>query len=171
MHWTILIQFLIINSVASYGVVQPKVNPNLPRFQSLVQLGEPAFSWTQFTYNLQGNGILQNPGNQQGTSDEFNQYNNVPMGVSRWQNRLFITMPRRRVGIPFTLNVLEIDERNVMMKRDLPLTPYPDLETNRFDQFSRRSLQLVSVYRTTVDQCNRLWMVDTGFLEYPGTFN
>lgn len=27
--------------------------------------------------------------------------------------------------------------------------------------------RLVSVYRTTVDQCQRLWFVDTGMIEYP----
>lgn len=30
------------------------------------------------------------------------------------------------------------------------------------------SNRIVSVYRTRVDSCNRLWFVDTGALEYPG---
>lgn len=30
--------------------------------------------------------------------------------------------------------------------------------------------KIISVYRTRVDDCNRLWFVDTGFLESEGEF-
>lgn len=33
-------------------------------------------------------------------------YNNIPMGVTHHKGKLFITMPRRRPGIPATLNYI-----------------------------------------------------------------
>ncbi|XP_026748077.1 L-dopachrome tautomerase yellow-f2-like [Trichoplusia ni] len=85
----------------------------------------------------------------------FVQYNNVPMGVEKVGNRLFITIPRRRYGIPATLNYIDL---SVQGGRSPPLTPYPDMA---------RSTSMVSVYRTRADECGRLWMVDTGTIEIP----
>ncbi|XP_045783588.1 uncharacterized protein LOC123879729 [Maniola jurtina] len=87
----------------------------------------------------------------------FIQYNNVPMGVERVGDRLFITVPRRRYGIPSTLNYVSLSRDS--RTRSPPLRPYPDLA---------RARSLTSVYRTRADQCGRLWMVDTGLLEIPG---
>ncbi|KAG6464139.1 L-dopachrome tautomerase yellow-f2 isoform X2 [Manduca sexta] len=84
----------------------------------------------------------------------FIQYNNVPMGVERVGDRVFITVPRRRYGIPSTLNYVELNQR----ERSPALKPYPDI---------RQARSLTSVYRTRADQCGRLWMVDTGLLEIP----
>ncbi|XP_038220432.1 L-dopachrome tautomerase yellow-f2-like [Zerene cesonia] len=85
----------------------------------------------------------------------FIQYNNVPMGAERVGNRLFIALPRRRYGIPATLNYIDLE---MQKERSPSLKPYPDV-------FRARSL--VSVYRTRADSCGRLWMVDTGLLELP----
>ncbi|CAG9790629.1 unnamed protein product [Diatraea saccharalis] len=95
------------------------------------------------------------------SSDEnrfFIQYNNVPMGVERVGDRVFISLPRRRYGIPATLNY--IDYNGISVNRSPPLKPYPNI---------REAGQLTSVYRTRADSCNRLWMVDTGRLELQGT--
>ncbi|EDW14389.2 L-dopachrome tautomerase yellow-f2 [Drosophila mojavensis] len=89
-------------------------------------------------------------------------YNNVPMGVTHFRGRLFVTMPRRRVGIPSTLNY--IDMRRDSAQSSPKLHAYPSFEMN---QFNSSELNLVSVYRTTVDACQRLWFIDTGMLEYP----
>ncbi|XP_060808380.1 L-dopachrome tautomerase yellow-f2-like isoform X2 [Amyelois transitella] len=86
----------------------------------------------------------------------FVQYNNVPMGVERVGDRLFITVPRRRYGIPSTLNYVDLNrESNTLSPA---LQPYPSLQASR---------SLTSVYRTRADRCGRLWMVDTGMLEIP----
>ncbi|CAK1553242.1 unnamed protein product [Leptosia nina] len=85
----------------------------------------------------------------------FIQYNNVPMGVEKVGNRLFVTLPRRRYGIPSTLNYIDLEEQN---GRSPPLRPYPNIYASR---------SLISVYRTRADICGRLWMVDTGLLELP----
>jgi dopachrome tautomerase len=92
--------------------------------------------------------------------------NNLPMGVSHHQGRLFITMPRRRPGVPATLNVINIAE--VGGNQSPKLTAYPNCETNILKFQGQQSHQsVVSVYRTRVDECGRLWFVDTGLLEYP----
>ncbi|KAL0858541.1 hypothetical protein ABMA27_012396 [Loxostege sticticalis] len=93
-------------------------------------------------------------------SDEnrfFIQYNNVPMGMERVGNRLFVTIPRRRYGIPSTLNYIDLDTAR---DRSPALKPYPDI---------RQAQSVTSVYRTRADSCGRLWMVDTGRLELAGT--
>lgn len=85
------------------------------------------------------------------------------MGANRWKNKLFITVPRRRFGIPSTLNYINI---NTPIKHNIPLIPYPDLKTNMLNAPPAQE-HLVSVYRVAVDPCDRLWMVDTGIIEAP----
>ncbi|KAM3956097.1 yellow-fa [Aphomia sociella] len=86
----------------------------------------------------------------------FVKYNNIPMGVERVGDRLFVTVPRRRYGIPSTLNYVDLKRDSHM--RSPPLKPYPNYRDSR---------SLTSVYRTRADSCGRLWMVDTGMLEIP----
>ncbi|KAF9418128.1 hypothetical protein HW555_004938 [Spodoptera exigua] len=86
----------------------------------------------------------------------FVQYNNVPMGAERVGDRVFVTIPRRRFGIPATLNYIDLNVYG--NTRSPPLRPYPDMA---------RSRSLISVYRTRADECGRLWMVDTGVIEIP----
>lgn len=143
--------------------------------------GDPFLSWHQIDYEDRPNGDeivygrptrpFKQPNSQTGSvHDDYERYNNVPMGVTRWRNKLFVTMPRRRTGVPGTLNVLEFDENNMVVNTDLPLRPYPDLATNTLSNRGRvrGSYQIVSVYRTQVDECDRLWVIDNGILEYPG---
>ncbi|XP_037948418.1 L-dopachrome tautomerase yellow-f2-like isoform X2 [Teleopsis dalmanni] len=108
---------------------------------------------------------LQNSNNVENNSS-YIAYNNVPMGATHFQGRLFITMPRRRVGIPSTLNYIDMikDGNNPSPK----LHAYPNFDTNDINSISQSNSQsLVSVYRTTTDLCQRLWFIDTGMLEYP----
>ena len=58
-------------------------------------------------------------------------YNNVPMGVTHYQGRLFITVPRRRPGIPATLNYVPVESK-ITVPSPL-LRGYPDYETNALD--------------------------------------
>ncbi|KAM3956071.1 LOW QUALITY PROTEIN: yellow-fb [Aphomia sociella] len=82
----------------------------------------------------------------------FLQYNNVPIGFEVHGDRVFVTVPRRRYGIPSTLNYVQLGSTSPILK------PYPN---------ARWSKLLVSTYRPRVDSCNRLWVVDTGLLEVP----
>lgn len=121
------------------------------------------------------------------------------MGTTHFKGRLFVTVPRRRPGIPSTLNY-------ILTKSTRGSSPsfrsFPDFETNELHVndlslfvgscelrcilnpsiqcifsffFSQPNLspdpkRIVSVYRTRVDECNRLWFVDTGLLEYPSKY-
>ncbi|CAH0698294.1 unnamed protein product [Spodoptera exigua] len=89
-------------------------------------------------------------------SQFFKQYNNIPIGFEVYNQKVFITVPRRRYGIPSTLNVVEL-----VVGTSPFLKPYPNTES--IDSF-------ISVYRPRVDACERLWMVDTGLLEVPNNF-
>ncbi|XP_044728504.1 L-dopachrome tautomerase yellow-f2-like [Chrysoperla carnea] len=125
---------------------------------------EPKFAWHQLLFK-------DLPSDSDDLEEEFIPYNNVPMGVSKWGDKLIITVPRRKPGIPSTLNYIKLkqhsskheDNHNI----DVPLIPYPNLDVNKLRLTpTPDTLNLVSIYRTTVDECDRLWMVDTGLLEY-----
>ncbi|XP_037709186.1 L-dopachrome tautomerase yellow-f [Drosophila subpulchrella] len=92
----------------------------------------------------------------------FIQYNNVPQGVTHFRGRLFVTTPRRQEGIPSTLNYIDLARDGWSQSPNL--LAYPNFALN---QYNVSVENLVSVYRTTVDACQRLWFIDTGMLEYP----
>ncbi|KAI4460333.1 protein yellow-related [Holotrichia oblita] len=143
------------------------------------------FTWTKLTYDLRSPheehsrlpkpnpDAIYFPTDEEGSykghtissnSEDYHYPNNIPMGANRWKDKLFITVPRRRHGIPSTLNYIPL---NSSVKHNVPLIPYPDLKTNRI-KASHGHNHLISVYRVTVDPCDRLWMVDTGIIEVPG---
>ncbi|XP_061381861.1 L-dopachrome tautomerase yellow-f2-like [Danaus plexippus] len=107
------------------------------------------FSWKQISYNIDGV-LYDKDSDSLNGKENFIQYNNVPIGFEVYKERVFVTVPRRRFGIPSTLNIVTRSSRSPA------LTPYPGSE------------HLVSVYRPRIDVCGRLWMVDTGLLEVPG---
>lgn len=94
-------------------------------------------------------------------------YNNVPMGVTHYRDRLFITVPRRRPGIPATLNYVSVKASPLSSPT---LRAYPSYELNELPRAGATQPHIVSVYRLRVDGCNRLWFVDTGALEYPSEY-
>ncbi|CAH0564872.1 unnamed protein product [Brassicogethes aeneus] len=138
------------------------------------------FTWTRINYvwpTQSRGGFYQNsdflfPGENPQTIEgdelpsnlDYQYENNIPMGANVWKNKLFITVPRRRLGVPSTLNYVDLNGRN---RRNVPLTPYPDWKTNLFPSQNYNST-FFSVYRVAVDACDRLWFVDTGLLESPG---
>uniref|UniRef100_A0A336LVD6 CSON005350 protein n=1 Tax=Culicoides sonorensis TaxID=179676 RepID=A0A336LVD6_CULSO len=93
-------------------------------------------------------------------SGDFVPENNLPLGIDRWKNLLFITTPRWKLGTPATLST--IDLRN-QYKSPL-LVPYPDLSWHS-STTNPDCTKLVNVYRTFVDECDRLWIIDAGVVE------
>ncbi|XP_060521874.1 L-dopachrome tautomerase yellow-f2-like isoform X2 [Cylas formicarius] len=91
--------------------------------------------------------------------------NNIPMGANVWQNKLFVTVPRRRLGVPSTLNYVFLDGR---IKHNAPLIPYPNWKTNLYPDRTGVGENIVSVYRVAIDVCDRMWFVDTGIVETLG---
>lgn len=55
---------------------------------------------------------------------EFIQENNLPLGLEIYKDKLFVTMPKWKEGIPVTLAVLPI----VPKRKSPKLVPYPNWE-------------------------------------------
>lgn len=122
---------------------------------------EEVLRWQQVQFDV--------PESVLGAQDGYIPINNIPMSGVHYKNRVFVTVPRRRWGIPSTLNVVEISPP--FPNQNAVLKPYPSFELNEL----RADLQpdadrLVTVYRPRVDRCDRLWFVDTGMMEIPGNF-
>uniref|UniRef100_A0A240PJW5 Uncharacterized protein n=1 Tax=Anopheles atroparvus TaxID=41427 RepID=A0A240PJW5_ANOAO len=135
---------------------------------------EKVFEWKQLSFadlpdvrNGKGSAILFPRVLGDADNETFEAYNNIPMGATHYRNRLFITIPRRRPGVPVTLGVIDLS-KVAPGDRSPPLTAYPTYPINELrPQYEADLRRLVSVYRTKVDACGRLWFVDTGMLEYP----
>uniref|UniRef100_U5EUI9 Putative yellow-related salivary protein n=1 Tax=Corethrella appendiculata TaxID=1370023 RepID=U5EUI9_9DIPT len=121
---------------------------------------EKVLNWKQVTYT----GI---PDNELG-AEAFIPINNVPMSAVHHKGRVFVTVPRRRLGIPSTLMVVDVSQAGY--DKSPALRPYPDYETNRLGAIEPNPKRLVTVYRPRVDRCDRLWFVDTGMMEIPNNF-
>lgn len=80
----------------------------------------------------------------------------MPTGVTVSQTgRIFVNFPRWGDEVAFTVGEI----------RDRRLVPYPDLAFNQADP-DRPSEGLVSVQSVVVDPANRLWLLDTGSVEF-----
>ncbi|XP_045452696.1 protein yellow-like [Melitaea cinxia] len=86
--------------------------------------------------------------------------NNMPAGIARWKNKLFITIPRWKKGVPSSLNYIYINGNQTQL-----LNPYPSwgeaFVSDRACCISSNST-VVSAFRIHVDKCDRLWVVDNG---------
>ncbi|XP_065089892.1 L-dopachrome tautomerase yellow-f-like [Ochlerotatus camptorhynchus] len=128
---------------------------------------ELVYQWNQLKSGLETVDIFFDANSPVSRDNEqFNAYGNLPMGVSHHKGRLFVTIPRRRPGIPATLNV--IDMSKTKGTNNPPMEAYPNYLVNKLhSDYSADPRHIISVYRTKVDICDRLWFVDTGYLEYP----
>ncbi|XP_034254605.1 protein yellow-like [Thrips palmi] len=82
--------------------------------------------------------------------------NNLPVGIELWGDKLFVTVPRWRAGIPSTLNYISLSVSYTDSPR---LVPYPDWKTNIEGSCGTG---ITTTYRIKADACNRLWVLDTG---------
>nr|XP_046492986.1 protein yellow-like [Neodiprion pinetum] len=91
-------------------------------------------------------------------SGDFVQINNLPVGIEIWKDKLFVTVPRWKKGVPSNLNYISLS--NTTGNKSPALTPYPDWETNDIHQTGKESI--VNIFRLAVDSCDRLWGIDAG---------
>ncbi|XP_066588544.1 protein yellow-like [Prorops nasuta] len=108
------------------------------------------YSWKQIDFNFPNESIR----NAYLASGGYIPENNMPLGLNVWQNKMFITVPRWRNGVPFNLNYFQLNESN----SSPILSPYPDFESNNINS----SDGIVSIFRVRIDACDRLWGIDTG---------
>lgn len=85
--------------------------------------------------------------------------NGVITGIQVTPDRIFLTLPRSREGVPATLTWMP---NNGVPVENQPLLPFPDWswQQGHLDNCSG----LVSVFRSRIDSCGRLWVLDSGVL-------
>ncbi|XP_067636111.1 protein yellow [Eurosta solidaginis] len=124
-------------------------------FVSYVQAAyklQERYSWTELDFAFPNNALKQ----QALASGDYIPQNGLPVGVEHWGNRLFVTVPRWRDGIPATLTYINMDHS---LTGSPELIPYPDW---RFNTAGDCANSITTAYRIRADECGRLWVLDTG---------
>ncbi|XP_054727583.1 protein yellow [Anastrepha obliqua] len=110
------------------------------------------YSWTQLDFAFPSANLKQ----QALASGDYVPQNALPVGVEHWGNRLFVTVPRWRDGIPATLTYINMDHS---VTGSPELIPYPDWRSNTAGDCAN---SITTAYRIKADECGRLWVLDTG---------
>ncbi|KAK2586171.1 hypothetical protein KPH14_001438 [Odynerus spinipes] len=96
-----------------------------------------------------------------GFRENFRPENSVPTGIDVSWHRIFVSVPRLRLGVPSTLNFIP---RNVPLGSSPKLQAYPSWDWHSAGKGEINCSQMISVYRTRIDRCNRLWVLDSGIM-------
>ncbi|KAH8325029.1 hypothetical protein KR074_002435 [Drosophila pseudoananassae] len=147
---------------------------------------EEKFSWKQLAFDWPSPEAEA----EAKSNGHYIEENNLPLGVERWQNRIFVTVPRWKAGVAATLNYIDLNSTEKSPK----LHPYPSWEANKLpidvkpqdqktpsggrldaDKAQDAGVQLknnstiISTFRIQVDVCDRLWVLDTGLADILGS--
>ncbi|KAK1118675.1 hypothetical protein K0M31_014979 [Melipona bicolor] len=85
---------------------------------------------------------------------DFVAENNLPLGLEIWRDKVFLTLPKWKDGIPVTLATVP----KLSKTKSPKLRPYPDWRWHQPGNCDG----LTSVFRIQVDECDRLWVLDSG---------
>ncbi|EDW06433.1 protein yellow [Drosophila mojavensis] len=110
------------------------------------------YSWNQLDFAFPSERLKD----QAIASGDYIPQNALPVGVEHFGNRLFVTVPRWRDGIPATLTYINMDRS---LSGSPELIPYPDWRSNTAGDCAN---SITTAYRIKVDECARLWVLDTG---------
>ncbi|XP_058128159.1 protein yellow [Anopheles ziemanni] len=119
---------------------------------SATQKLQERYSWQQLDFVFPNQRLKQ----QALASGDYVPTNGLPVGIERWENKLFVSVPRWKDGIPSTLNYIDM---NQTPSGSPALIPYPDWSSNVAGDCANG---LNTVYRIKADKCGRLWALDTG---------
>lgn len=134
---TAILAALVAATVILAGIVQAQIEPD----EAAIPTSNAAIPTETYT------GALE-------TIFEFADV--MPTGVTVSQTgRIFVNFPRWGDDVAFTVGEI----------RDRRLVPYPDLAFNQADP-NRPGEGLISVQSVVVDPVNRLWLLDTGSVEF-----
>ncbi|XP_068084062.1 protein yellow [Anabrus simplex] len=115
-----------------------------------------AFSWRQLDF------LFPSQENKQAAlaSGQFKPDNNLPVGIELWEDKVFVTVPRWKSGVPASLAYFNLNDTPIAPF----LTPYPDWESHNISDGNFKSIatRIVSPFRIRADSCDRLWVLDTG---------
>ncbi|XP_046686999.1 LOW QUALITY PROTEIN: protein yellow-like [Homalodisca vitripennis] len=138
------------------------VNPN-PVYPNPVYPNRPTrnpmqvmYSWREVDFTFPN----QNARDNLITTKLFIPRNNLILDVDVYDERpgqpkVFVTLPRVRPGVPVTLATVTSQRRNGSNL----LEPFPDWQSNTPGSCDT---SLTSVFRTHIDDCGRLWVLDSG---------
>ncbi|XP_017857521.1 PREDICTED: protein yellow [Drosophila arizonae] len=85
----------------------------------------------------------------------FKPANVIPFGLEVYRQRLFVTLPRWRNGVPASLAYLDLNDTSSKMPA---LRPFPSWVSH---SLSDADPELVSPFRVKADRCGRLWVLDS----------
>ncbi|OWR44676.1 yellow-h3 [Danaus plexippus plexippus] len=111
------------------------------------------YRWKQIDYNYPSLGLRQ----QAIQNGDFNQINVIPLGVERWKNRVFVSTPRWKKGVPATLSSIPVEA----VEESPPLRPYPSWDWHTAENCTG----FTSVFRMSIDHCGVMWVLDSGQVE------
>ncbi|KAJ0173941.1 hypothetical protein K1T71_010087 [Dendrolimus kikuchii] len=119
----------------------------------------PKFQWKVIDYKWESNAAKQ----KAIQAGDYIPENNMPTGVARWRDKLFITIPRWKDGVPSSLNYVSLNGT-----QQEALNPYPNwaeayVPSKTCCLHSKRTV--VSTFRVFIDGYDRLWVVDNGVLD------
>ncbi|XP_050077790.1 protein yellow [Anopheles maculipalpis] len=109
------------------------------------------------------------------SSGKYIVHNNLPLGLERWRDKLFITVPRWKSGVAASLTYVNVSDG---MSPDLH--PYPGWDENELpterngasdeegSKYLKNNATIISTFRVRADECDRLWVMDTGLADILG---
>ncbi|XP_030753269.1 protein yellow [Sitophilus oryzae] len=126
---------------------------------------EEVFAWKELTFDWP-NEDAKNAAIKDG---EYVPENNLPLGLDRWKNKLFVTVPRWKNGVAASLAYVPLD---APINKSATFIPYPDWKANTIpkgDTKPESDNHIISTFRVSVDPCDRLWVMDTGLADILGS--
>ncbi|KAF4523350.1 hypothetical protein B566_EDAN005504 [Ephemera danica] len=92
-------------------------------------------------------------------SGAYNPAKALPLGIARYGERVFVSLPKWKSGTPATLATVPASNDG---NQSPLLTPYPDWTWHGRPDGDCDGL--TSVFRMEADQCGRLWVLDAGLI-------
>lgn len=150
---TMLALFLLASAAGALRVTpEPTNNNRLPEKQSVFEVINE-WKYLDFEYNSyqRRQEAIKN--------GEFDPKNNLPLGIDVYGERLFVTTPRWKDGVPASFGWLPYPPKELSPA----IKPYPDWEAHG-DPYNPDCSKLISIYRTSIDECGRIWLIDSGIV-------
>ncbi|XP_055386524.1 L-dopachrome tautomerase yellow-f2 [Condylostylus longicornis] len=152
---------------------------------------EERFAWNVMEYDWPNSDVMEH----YIKTGKYIKDNNLPLGLEVWGDKMFITVPRWKAGVASSLNYIDLNSKDKSPK----LRPYPSWEANELpiegdapkleDRIQtaagrdhaakpvavgdglKDNSTIISTFRVQADECNRLWVMDTGLADILGKPN
>ncbi|XP_059481886.1 protein yellow-like [Neocloeon triangulifer] len=122
---------------------------------ALAELQE-VFAWKQVDFNFSNNSVRE----EALKSGTYDPKQALPLGIAYYEGRVFISLPKWKAGTPATLTTVPFDAAKNTASSSPLLNPYPNWSWHQRPEGDCDGL--TSVFRMEVDQCGRLWVLDSG---------